>query len=203
MTKMATKAIAALSLVGGICGVLKKLLASFNISVTTRQKAIEYKEQLQLEFKKFEEKTICKWAKGIKLDDFEKFIIRQQRRHNFPDKIKDCIIDGIYTDEQNETCKDFQFKDGEGTISYMRIYTVRKEEDQKIDVAYAIYSLDFELSEKVIKKTIKHYFMFIPLGCEEVIIAKEPQTLNDTDKKKFYQLCELELHDTVKEEFGD
>ena len=180
--------------------VFEKLRGSFNIKPETKQKAIEYKKELShLEFKKFNERTSCKSVKGVPVGKFEEFVGRLQERFNFPDEAKESLLDGLDADENEEAVTDLRFKDGEGTVHQARFVTLKTGE--KMDIAYAVYSLDFELSEKQIMTTKQDYwFGWIPVGCEEVAITKEPQNLKDGEMDKFSQWCLVKLYNKVQDE---
>ena len=201
MAEMAKEAIGVVSNVIQCIDVFEKLRGSFNIKPETKQKAIECmkKELSHLEFKKFNETASCKSVKGVPVDKFEEFVGRLQKRFNFPDKAKDSLLDGLSVDENEEAITDICFKDGEGTVHHARFVTLKNGE--KMDIAYALYSLDFELSEKQIMTTKQDYWLyFIPVGCEEVTITKEPQHLTDGELGKFSQWCLVKLHNKVQEE---
>ena len=180
--------------------VFEMLRGSFNIKPETKQKAIEYEKELShLEFKKFNESIFCRDLKGVPVDKFEEFLGRLQKRFEFPDEAKESLLDGLDADENEEAVTDLRFKDGKGTVHQARFVMLKAEE--KMDIAYVVYSLDFELSEKQIMTTKQDYwFGWIPVGCEEVTITKESQNLKDGEMDKFSQLCLVKLYNKVQDE---
>ena len=132
---------------------------------------------------------------------FEKFVERLKIRYDLPDKVKDSILDALDSSENEESVKEFQFRDGQGDVHHARFVTINR--DEMIDIAYAIYSLSFELSEKEIE-TRSSYWLFniIPTPLEDVVITKEPQRLSDKEMDKFTKWCLVKLYDRVQEECG-
>ena len=51
-------------------------------------------------------------------------MVRLQERHNFSDKVKECIFDGLYVDGNKEAGTDLRFQDGEGTVHHIRFVTL-------------------------------------------------------------------------------
>lgn len=177
--------------------VFSKLRESFKISKETRESSKQCQEEIKgLKFKSFKETSSCKCAKGIPKENFGEFTSRLQTRFKFPDEIKESILDGLYAAENKEVVKDFRFKDGKGDIHHARFVTVKK--GNEIDLAYAVYSLSFELSEKEIENTSLSWFLYM-IPWQEVVITKEPQKLNDKEMDKFSQWCLVKLYDRVQE----
>lgn len=173
--------------------IYEKLRATFKGSPEAKQEAIENKnELLQFKFNKFTESFSCKSIIGITNEKFEAFVVRLQKWYDLPDKIKGSILESLHANEDEGDISDFKFVDGKGIAYYARFVTIRN--GQEMDVAYAVYTLDFEFPEKQIKTTTTDYwFYFIPVTREVVTIVKDPQNLSPAEIDKFSQWCIAKL----------
>ena len=126
--------------------IYEKLRATFKGSPEAKQEAIENKnELLQFKFNKFTESFSCKSIIGITNEKFEAFVVRLQKWYDLPDKIKGSILESLHANEDEGDISDFKFVDGKGIAYYARFVTIRN--GQEMDVAYAVYTLDFEFPE--------------------------------------------------------
>ena len=143
----------------------------------------------KLKFNKFKENFSLKSLTDISIEEFKVFADRLQKRFKLPDDIKESILDGLSGGENQEMLKSFHFQDGEGNIHHARFITLKRND--KIDIAYAMYTLSFELTEHVTNEWIYEWkFYVLPLGGS---YKKETQSLSEGQKNKFSQWCEVKL----------
>ena len=141
-------------------------------------------------FDLFHEKVSSKLLLGIKLTDFEDVIDRIAKRLGLPNDIKDSILDGKFAAVNQEIIKEFKFTKGDtGDFLFGRVATVRTEENT-IDLAYAIYTLKFKLSPRVIEHTKTKKFLWMRKKKvwretqERNLSIKEKEDLEEYFKKK-------------------
>ena len=175
-----------------------KLRKSFQLSDVTRKKSNEFQQEIEkLTFKKFEEKYSCKSVKDIPVNDFEAFVTnRLQKRFGLPEDVKESLLDGLSAGENEETINHFHFKDGQGYIHHGRFITVKRND--KMDLAYAVYTLSFELAEKEKVEGAYEWWWLLPVWNEKK--TKEIQNLSESKKDKFSTWCKVKLYDSVAEE---
>ena len=164
--------------------VYAKLRNSFTLSDNTIRQAKECQSKIaRLTFKDFDEKYSSKASKEIPVDRF--------------DTVKDSILDGLDAAENEENLQYFHFKDGKGNIQHGRFITMKQ--NSKMDLAYAIYTLSFELAEKETKHgSYDWWFGVLPVW--NVTYSKETQNLSKDQKDIFSQWCEVKLHNCVAQE---
>ena len=140
-------------------------------------------------FDLFHEKVSTKLLSGIKLPDFENVIDRIAKRLGLPNDIKDSILDGKFAAVNQEIIKEFKFTKGDtGDFLFGRVATVRTE--NTIDLAYAIYTLKFKLSSRVIEHTTTKIFLWMRKKKvwretqERNLSIKEKEDLEEYFKKK-------------------
>ena len=193
-----TSMIVAMETVANTIDIFTKLRNSFRLSAETRNKSLQCQNEIKkITFKKFDEKYSCKRLKEIQIEEFETFVLeRLQKRLGLPDNVKDSLLDGIHADENEEKVNQFQYKDGEGKIHHGRFITVKR--NGKIDVAYAIYTLSFELPEKEIEHegSFDWWFGLLPVW-NVPHTTKKIQNLSESQKKVFSEWCEVKLYDCV------
>ncbi len=178
-----------------------KLRSSFKLSDETRKKSQKCQSEIQkINFKNFDEKYSCKSVKEIPIDEFEAFVTnRLQKRLKLPDTVKESLLDGLYGGENEEKVSEFHFKDGEGDIHHGRFITMKRP-DGKMDLAYAIYTLSFELAEKETEHSeLEWWFYVLPVGYT-THTTKATQNLTESQKDNFNQWCQVKLHDSVAQE---
>ena len=104
-----------------------------------------------LTFDKYNEKMSYKILTRIKETDFETVVSRIATRHQIPADIQDSILDGKYGEVNREVVREFKFeKRGPERILYGRTVTIKRE-DSTLDLAYAFFYLEFELSPRKIE----------------------------------------------------
>ena len=130
-----------IKIMAGSADILLKLLSTFMPSHETAMKLKECEDKIkQSRFKKFNEDFHSKAIKGISIQKFQGFVARMQKTFGLSEKEKQLLLDN---DRLNKgVLESFMFKDGKGKIYHGRFITAYKNE--KIDVAYAIYSVNFE-----------------------------------------------------------
>jgi hypothetical protein len=176
-----------------------KLQKSFKLSDKTKKQSDELESKIKkLTFKNFDEKYSCKSVKEIPIDEFEAFVTnRLQKRLNLPDDVKESLLDGLYVGENEEKVKQFHFKDGNGDIHHGRFVTMKR--NGKMDLAYAMYSLSFELAEKEMEHGSYEWWFYV-LPVWNVTHTKEIQNLSESQKDNFSQWCQVKLYDCVAQE---
>ena len=198
---MSDKVDRAIEVVNKGIDVFQKLCATFRISKETKELMRKNQEEInQLKFKKFKETSSCNGTKGIAVTGFKNFVENLQKRCGLPDKVKDSILDALNSSENEESVTQFQFKDGQGDVHHGRFLTIKR--DNMIDIAYAIYSLSFELLEREIERRSCYWLFNIPIPLGDVVITKEPQCLSVEEMDKFAKWCLVKLYDRVQEERG-
>ncbi len=181
--------------------IFAKLRSSFKLSDEARKKSQKCQSEIQkLTFKNFDEKYSCKSVKEIPIDEFEAFITnRLQKRLKLPDTVKESLLDGLYVGENEEKVNEFHFKDGEGDVHHGRFITMKRP-DGKMDLAYAIYNLSFELAEKETEHSeLEWWFYVLPVGYT-THTTKAIQNLNESQKDNFSKWCQVKLYDCVAQE---
>lgn len=178
--------------------VYAKLRNSFTLSEETIRQAEECQSKIAtLTFKDFDEKYSSKVSKGITIDRFEVFVDKLQKRLDLPDTVKDSILDGLEAAENEEKLQYFHFKDGKGNIQHGRFITMKR--NSNMDLAYAIYTLSFELADKETKHGSYDWWLGV-LPVWNVTYKKESQNLSKDQKDIFSQWCEVKLHNCVTQE---
>jgi hypothetical protein len=176
-----------------------KLQKSFKLSDKTKKQSDELESEIKkLTFNNFDEKYSCKSVKEIPIDEFEAYVTnRLQKRLNLPDDVKESLLDGLYVGENEEKVKQFHFKDGNGDIHHGRFVTMKR--NGKRDLAYAMYSLSFELAEKEMEHGSYEWWFYV-LPVWNVTHTKEIQNLSESQKDNFSQWCQVKLYDCVAQE---
>ena len=98
--------------------------------------------------------------------------------------------------ENEENVNTFHFKDGQGKIHHGRFITMKRND--KMDLAYAVYTLSFELAEKEREEGAYEWWWLLPVW--NVTKTKEIQNLSESEKDKFSVWCKVKLYDRVAEE---
>ena len=202
MTSMSEKVTSALDVASTVADraidVYAKLRNSFTLSEETIKLAEECQSKIAtLTFKDFDEKYSSKASKGIPIDRFKVFVDKLQKRLDLPDTVKDSILDGLEAAENEEKIQYFHFKDGKGNIQHGRFITMKR--NSNMDLAYAIYTLSFELADKETKHGSYDWWLGV-LPVWNVTYKKESQNLSKDQKDIFSQWCEVKLHNCVTQE---
>lgn len=190
-----TKAVEVVSKIADVIDIFARLQKSFTLSEETITQAEQCQEKIAaLSFKDFEEKYSCKSSKEIPIDRFKDFVDKLQKRFDLPDTVKDSILDGLDVAENVERLQYFHFKDGKGNIQHGRFITIKRS--GKMDLAYAIYTLSFELAEKeTVRGSYDWWFGVLPVWTAKR--TKETCNLSHDQKDIFSQWCEVKLYKCV------
>ena len=130
-----------------IVDILGKLCSAFMPPHEAAAKLKECEDQIkQFRFKKFNEDFHFKAKKGYSNKQFQDLVAKMQKTFGLSENEVQSLLDGSHTDESKNILESSKFEDGKGKIYRGRFVTAYKK--KKIDVAYAIYTLDFELPEK-------------------------------------------------------
>jgi DNA polymerase III delta prime subunit len=179
--------------------VYTKLRDSFKLSDEAREKSKKCQSEIEkLTFKKFNEKYSCKSLRDIPADEFEVFVkSRLQKRLNLPESTTESVLDGLFAGENEEKINEFEFADGAGAIHHGRLITIKRRD--KVDLAYAIYTLSFELAEKENERCGYDWWLgVVPMW--NVTKTREIQNLSKKQGDDFSQWCEVKLCDSVTKE---
>ena len=182
-------------IVAGSADILLKLLSTFMPSHETAMKLKECEDKIkQSRFKKFNEDFHSKAIKGISIQKFQGFVARMQKTFELSEKEKQSLLDGLDIDENEGVLESFTFEDGKGKIYRGRFITTYKNE--KIDVAYAIYTVNFELP----KKNSNYWWSWLT-GLLNRLLGHnaEAQALTSDQKDKLNEWCEAKMHHVARE----
>ena len=128
--------------------------------VETRDLTASKKFVAQLQFDKFKETLFWRIKRGIPLANYPTVINNFSMRFSVPAHIKESILDGQYAEDMVEIIQNFKYENGKtGNLIYGGVAIVKH--DNKIDVAYYIYNLEFKLSPLVIKHKRKRRILGI------------------------------------------
>ena len=179
--------------------IFAKLREKFQLSAETRKKSLECQNKIEkIAFKKFDETYSCKSLKEIPTEEFENFVLeRLQKRLGFSDTTKDSLLDGMYVGENEEKVTEYHFKDGEGSVHHGRFITMKR--NGKIDVAYAVYNLSFELPKQEIahEGSFEWWRGILPVGWNVPHTTEKIQNLSENEKNAFSEWCQVKLYDHV------
>ena len=132
--------------------------------VTSRDLTAAEESVRGLMFKVFNEKVSCGVKIGAKPADFETLVNSIARRMEFPEIIRQAMLEGKSLEKNDEAVQEFRFTKGEtGGFTYVVIATF-KPDDATINLAYSAYDLEFELSPHVIEHVKKRKFLGFTIG---------------------------------------
>ncbi len=177
--------------------VLQRLQQSFNPPDDLKLKLEEYRREIQkLTFKKFNNSFFFKAVIQIPAEKYPAFVEKLQKRLELTNKIKKALLDALDCGDGQENVETFQYKDGKGEIYRGGVIAVNK--DGKLDVAYAVYNMTFELAEKEANDRVFKWWSYVPIGWE---YKKEVQTtLNADVENTLSEWCRLQLCDRFVQE---
>ena len=180
--------------------VFNNLRRNFKVSEKTVKESAKFQRELEkLKFTKFKEDFSFKSLKGMPIKEFKGFADRLQKRFELLDDVKNSLLDGLIADENQEMLKSFHFDDGKGNIRHGRFITLKRND--KMDVAYAVYTLSFELVENEISELVYELlFHMVPVS-KIWSYKKEAPNLTEGQKNKFSQWCEVKLFNSFQEKF--
>ena len=143
--------------------ILQRLWNTFGSSNKTAERLIKCQDDMiMFPFKSFNE---CFRTECILATNFETFVAKMEENFRLDKKAKETLLDGLYCEENTENITNFKYDNGKGEICRGRFITVKK--NGKFDVAYAIYTMTFELCQKVTKDWHFIYrLVVLPVGWE-------------------------------------
>ena len=196
-TIMASVAVTANAVIGvaeRAVDVFRKLRDSFKLSDETKRQSKEFQsENEKLIFKSFDQKYSCKSVKEIPEEKFKAFANSLKERLELSEKVYHSLLDGLYVGENEDKLSEFHFKDGKGDIHHGRLITLKR--NGKMDVAYAVFTLSFELAEKAIHPSCGWWSYVMALS--STTTKNEIQSLSESQKNKFSHWCEVQLYNRV------
>ena len=162
-------------------GVAKAMVGLFSKDEEETRDLTEADELVRgLTFDLYDEKISCRVMAGILLKDYPTVIENFARRYSIPGEVKDSLLDAQFSDDFVEVVQNFKFEIGKtGTFVYGRIATMKRGD--KIDMASAVYTLDFKLSPKVIEHKKKKKFLWFTTGTK---VWRETKERNFSIKEK-------------------
>ena len=180
----------------------KILLESFT-SEDTQETDLTAAEELVrgLTFDRYEEGIYCKILTKIKEENFEKGINRITARYQIPADIRDSLLDVMDGEVNQDVIREFKFNKGSsGSVLYGRLVSIKRE-DSTIDLAYAIFSLGFELSPKKIEeRRRKKFFGLITYGAYTVVRFEE-RNLSVKEKEQILDFYRTKALKGFKKEY--
>ena len=184
-----------------VVSVGKILLDSFS-SKDVKRKDLTAAEELVkgLTFDKYNEEIACKILTKINETDFETVVSRIATRHQIPADIQDSILDGKYGEVNREIVREFKFeKGGPGSVLYGRTVTVKRE-DSTIDLAYAFFFLEFQLSPRKIEERHRQRFLGIVYGSHTVVRFEE-RNLSEKEKEQIFNFYRVKALNGFQKEY--
>ena len=136
---------------------------------------------------KFHYKSIT----NMPVKKYKSFVENVGIRFNLDRKVKDSMLDALICRENEENFKSFKFIDDKGYIYYGWYLTEKK--DDTIDVAYAIYTANFELVET--ERLVLNWWYVFPTGWT---YRKELQMPTLQQKNKLEEWCKFKFFNEVK-----
>ena len=170
--------------------VLEKLCEGIASPAETDPESEESQRKIKFKFERFNDKNWCQSFQGIPIDEFKEFAYGLEKKLNLPDGVAYSLLNGSVSAENEVRDDCFPFEDGKGEIRLGRFVTINR--NVKIDIAYAIYTLSFELVKNE-TWCFKWWYIF-PVGWE---YKKEAQTLSEEQKDLFMRRCEQKLYKRV------
>ena len=183
--------------------ILQRLWNSFSPPASSEraQELQEFQDEIKKRtYKNIKEEFIFKSMKGILAEKFEEFVKNIAMTYRLDNEAKERLLDGLYGQQNDDKIAKFEFNDGKGNVYHGRFITAKK--NGKVDVAYAIYTMTFELPEKVSDKDwcFKYWFYVLPVGWE---YKRQAQELSEDEKQEFNKWCKAKLCNSVAEERGN
>lgn len=113
-------------------------------------------------FGKYNERIITKASTNIKLTDFATVVSRIATRYQIPAETQGEILDGQYFEVNEQRIREFKIQKAESFL-YGRTATVKRE-DSTIDLAFALFHPEFQLSPRRIEERRRKRFLGITYG---------------------------------------
>ena len=177
--------------------ILQRLRNTFRPSKEAAEKLKKCQDDMKkFPLKSFNECFTFKCTVGILATNFEEFVVKMEKILSLDKEAKERLLDGQYSEENTEKFTNFKCDNGKGEISHGRFITVK--ENGKLDVAYAAYTMNFELCEKDTEDWYyKYWFGVLPVSWE---YKTKPHELSKDEKGKFEEWCEAKLCCSVAEQ---
>ena len=174
--------------------IFQRLAQSFIASDGIAFKSQKCQRQIQkLIFQKFDESFYCKAVTQFPMEKYPTLVENLQKRFKMTDIIKESLLEAVNSGDGEEKEETFEFNDGIGKLYLGRVIAVNKT--SKIDLAYAVYYLTFELGEKETEHWVFRWWSsVVPIGWER---KTKVQMLSDDQKKSLSEWGRYKLHDRV------
>ena len=127
--------------------------------------------------------------KELSVENYEAFIKDLQKRFDLIEG-KCSMLDAISCEERQECVQSLKLIHDKGYINHGLLFAQKK--DGKLDVAYAIYTAKFEMTEK----KVYTWWYFVPTGWKH---EKETLTFNQT--QTLVKWCELQFYNSIYKKF--
>ena len=165
-----------------VVGVGKFLLESFTSEDTQDTDLIAAEELVRgLTFDNYNEGIYCKIVTKMK-ENFERRIYKIATCHHIPVHIRDSLLDGMDGEVNQEVIR--EFKESSRKVLYGRTITVKRE-DSTIDLAHAMFSLEFKLPSKKIEKRRRKKFLGLITYGSHTAVRFEERNLSEKEKEHF------------------
>ena len=182
---------------GQKCGqtIRKLLCGELQLSEESR-KAVKKAEKLMngMEYRKHQETYLCDVFKEISEDDFSAFVDEYQKRHELDDKAKAAMLDAVRCDKRQGSWNVFGFDEGKGKVVFAHVVAMKS--DGKVNLAFAQYTLSFELSAM-----LEEWFLFgfIPIRSKVYATDNTTLTISEQQKEIYRKMCQAKLYSHVNE----
>ena len=180
----------------------KILLESFT-SEDTQETDLTAAEELVrgLTFDKYKEGIYCKILTKIKEENFEKVVNRITARYQIPADIRDSLLDVLDGEVNQDVIREFKFDKGSlGSVLYGRVVSIKRE-DSTIDLAYAIFSLEFKLSPKKIEERRRKKFLGLITYGSRTVVRFEERNLSVKEKEQIFDFYRTKALKGFKKEY--
>ena len=178
--------------------ILDKLWNSLGPSNETATKLKERQDEIKnIKFKKVYEDSQCQDIKGISTKQFQDFVARIRNDFGLSEKDKKSL--SVSALDAKESFKvnlaSFKFDEGKGNIYHGRFMSVNK--NGEFDVAFAMYTISFELPEKDTDDWYIIFWYVLPVSWKYKTVA---HMLTSDQKDMLNEWCKAKLVDTVAQE---
>ena len=135
-----------------------------------------------------------KSIKELPPQKYKVFVEKLQKRFHLSEKSTDSMLDALDCKENEEKLESLKFIETKGYINQGWYFAEMK--DGKLDVAYTIYTANFELVEKV--HWVFNWWYIIPIGRTFTVELQKP-TLEQ--KEELNKWCASRLYDKILQTF--
>ena len=153
----------------------------------------DLRDILEIKYEKLEVDFQVKSLQAMSVEDYKDRVETLQKRFGLKKVAKESFLDILSSKKTGENFKKFSYNDGEGK-AYDGLFVVEVK-DGKIDLSYAIRSVDFKFEE--MEYWVFTWWSIFPTGWE---YKKKPLTLNSSQEKKFYEWFKSEFNKQTMEE---